>query len=347
MPKIETHLHLDGAIEPENIWRIAKEHDITLPHIPEQSLAALQTYFQFQDSRDIRTARDFDHLLRTFDIVISLMQTPEGLQEVAKTHVQYLAAQNYVYAETRFAPQYHLKEGLHLEDTIENTLIGLQKGFEETGTLVKLIACIGRENVEIGPDVVRAALKFQDQGVVAIDLACNEIDFPPELHIDAFRLTFGSNLRRCVHAGEVAKTPEKLRHNIIASLIDLRADELGHAIPLPKMPETMDLVRDRGVRVASCPLSNLCSMIIEDVRDLSLDKLLKSDILVSLHTDDPAMDHTSLADVYAETCNAYGFGVHHVRKLLRNAIQTAFCSEEERAWIFDECNRRGLALSAK
>ncbi|MBI3336363.1 adenosine deaminase [Candidatus Peregrinibacteria bacterium] len=346
MPKIEMHLHLDGAINPEDIWCIAQEYGVTLPHIPEQSLDALKTYFQFDDSRDIRTSRDFDHLLRTFDIVISLMQTPEGLQDVAETHVRDLAAQNFVYAETRFAPQYHLRKGLTLEGAIENTLIGLQRGFEKTGTLVKLIACIGRENVTIGPEVARAALKYQDKGVVAIDLACNEIDYPPELHVDAFRLTFGSNLRRCVHAGEVAKTPEKLRQNIITSLIDLRADELGHAILLPDMPEAIEHVVQLRTRIASCPLSNLASMVIDDVRDLRLQELLDRNVLVSLHSDDPAMDHTSLADVFVETCKAYNFDINHVQTLSRNAIFGAFCSAKEREWIFEEFRRRGFDVSS-
>lgn len=346
MPKAEVHLHMDGAIRKEDIWRIAQQQGIVLPELSEQTEAALDAYYRLPPDASFKRSEDFDRFLKMFGIVLSIMQTPDGLRETALAHVRDLKAQNYVYAETRFAPQYHRQNGLSLEEVIQNVLEGLQFGFLETKTLVKLIICIGREcDQETSLAVAKAALKFQEFGVVALDLACNEIAYPPELHIPAYQLTFGSKLRRTVHAGEFAETPEKLAANIYTAITELRADGLGHAIPLV---DNLDLIRTvigRNIRVEACPLSNKITGAIEgDIRALKLDELLERGVNVSLNTDDPLIFGTPLVEVFYRTCEAYGFGIEDVRTLIRNAVTGAFCDDEERSRLHYAFKHRGLAL---
>lgn len=346
MPKIETHLHMDGAIRPQDIWAIAKKQGTTLPEIPEQTPEALQAYYRLSPDARFSNAAEFDRFLKMFGIVLSIMQTPEGLHDTANAHVRDLASQNYVYAETRFAPQYHRTKGLSLEDVISHTLRGLKKGEQDTGTMVRLIVCIGREiDPESAKEIAQAAMKFQDEGVVALDLACNEIDYPPEIHIPAFQLTFGSRLRRTVHAGELARSDDQRLHNIQTALTDLRADGLGHAIPLVNNPTMLADVIKRGVRIEACPLSNrITGASGEDLGELKLDELLRKGALVSLNTDDPLMFGNSLADVYREVADAYEFGPTQIRNLLRNAVLGAFCTPQEQLKIFATFEERGYPL---
>lgn len=346
IPKAQLHIHLDGALPVPAIWEISQQTGIELPGISEQTREKLEEFYRIELDKRFSTSADFDEFLKKFAPVLALMQTPRGLQETALAHVRDLASQHHVYAETRFAPQYHRQQGLSLEDIIENVLIGLRMGHEETGTLVKLIICIGREcDSETSAAVARAALQFQDEGVVAIDLACNEIDFPPELHLDAYRLTIGTRLRRTVHAGELAKTPEQRVQNIRTALNGMQADGLGHAVPLASQPDLIEQVYKGRIRVESCPLSNrITGAIDEDLKSLGLDVLLRDDILVSLSTDDPLMFKTPLARVFEETCRAYRFGIEEVRTLLRNAVVSAFCSDEERARVYFEFKRRDFPL---
>lgn len=346
MPKAEVHLHMDGAIREEDIWRISQQQGIVLPELPEQTEAALDAYYQLPPDASFKRSEDFDRFLKMFGIVLSIMQTPEGLRETARSHVQDLARQKYVYAETRFAPQYHRQKGLSLEAVIQNVLEGLQLGFLETQTLVKLIICIGREcDQETSLAVARAALKFQDFGVVALDLACNETAYPPELHIPAFQLTFGSKLRRTVHAGEFAESSEKRVENIRTAITELRADGLGHAISLADHPDLIRTVVGRNIRVEACPLSNKITGAIEgDIRALKLDKLLAQGVNVSLSTDDPLIFGTPLAEVFHRTCEAYGFGIEEVRTFVRNAVTGAFCDDEERARFYYTFKHRGMEL---
>lgn len=338
MPKAELHLHMDGAIRPEDILAIARKQGTRFPELPDQTLDALQSYYRLPpNARFAPGTENFNRFLEKFGLVLAIMQTPEGLHDTAYAHVRDLASQNYVYAETRFAPQYHRKKGLTLEEVISHVLRGLRNGERDTGTMVRLIICIGREIDPIdAEEIAQAALKFQDEGVVGLDLACNEFSYPPELHIPAFQLTFGSKLRRTVHAGEFAATEEKRVMNIQTALTALRADGLGHAVSLARHPELIQQVIEQKVRVESCPLSNrIMSAIGEDIRELELDKLLHAGVSVSLNTDDPLMFGTSLADVYRETAEAYRFGYDEIIAFMRNAVNTAFCTDAEKQKIHE------------
>lgn len=348
MPKAEVHVHIDGAIRKEDIWRISQQQGIVLPELPEQTEAALDAYYRLPPDASFKRSEDFNRFLKMFEIVLSIMQTPDGLRETARSHVQDLARQKHIYAETRFAPQYHQRNGLSLKQVIEHVLEGLHRGFLETGTLVKLIICIGREEVrpEVFLAITKAAIAFKDAGVVGLDLACNEVDYPPQLHIPAYQLAYGAQLHRTVHAGELAKSEEERVANIVTALDDLKADGLGHAVPLVRHPSLLErVIRDR-VRIESCPFSNRITGAIQNgnLRELGLDQLLRKGALVSLNTDDPLIFGTSLADVFQATCEAYDFEVKDVRRFMRNAVESAFCNDDERARVYYQFKHRGFPL---
>jgi adenosine deaminase len=262
------------------------------------------------------------------------MQTKEALEHIATEHVRYLARDNRVYTETRFAPQYHMKEGLSLEEAIGYTVDGLAKGSEEHGVNTKLLVCIGREaDEELSKKVVKAALNFEGYGVVGIDLACWENAFPPELHYEAFKMTFDSSLKRTVHAGEVKDESEGLR-NIFTSMKLLRADGLGHAIALKRRNYGVihDLVKmavDNNVRIESCPRSNMTEGHIEKAEDLDLMTLSLYGLLqnITINSDDPEMwTKGSLTDNYRMVTEGYGMerDLDHLRTLFTNPIRMAF-----------------------
>lgn len=351
MPKAEVHLHIDGAVPVDDILRIKDGLGITLPHVSAQTPDAIRDFYLADQGVKLDTSEKFDRFLKKFQMVIALMKTPEGIQKVVQAFVQNLARQNYVYAEARFAPQYHLDEGLTLQDVIGNALDALEETRRETGTLVKLIISIGREcSSEESQEIAQAALDFQNEGVVALDLACNEEAHPPEKHLAAYKKTFNSDLKRTVHVGEFPVDLDTRVKNIRTALVDLSADGLGHAIGLGHVTREdsrylKELVISKGVRIEACPISNqLTGAIDGDFRELALGQLLRRRTLVSLNSDDPAIFGTSLADVYEKVCEATGFGIYRVQQFMRNAVIGAFCSDSERAWIFGEFEKRGMEL---
>ena len=293
------HIHWDGSIPAEDLFALAQKKERTLL-LPENDIEGRSIAYASQEERIIHSAeklKAFQMNLRRYSIVdvfsvpVGFMQMKEDLIEMAKLHCRYLRSQNIPYAESRFAPQYHLFRGLSLEKVIGYSLEGFEQGKEETGVIVKPIICIGREaSTDISERVVKAALQFQGK-VVGIDLACEEKGNPPEKHYPAFALTFDTFLKRTVHAGEMCSEEENLK-NVYTALTLLRADGLGHAIPLWKRMhegvDLVDLVLKNNVRLESNPVSNY-HFFIENIEDLHLDLLLKEGVLVTVNPDDSAM----------------------------------------------------------
>ncbi|MBI4153921.1 hypothetical protein HY501_01160 [Candidatus Woesearchaeota archaeon] len=332
------HIHWDGSIPAEDLFALAQRKK-RIPLLPEYDIHGNSIMYKSEKERMLDTPeklRAFQMgLLRAysladvFSIPISLMQTREDLREMAIAHCRYLLSQNIPYAESRFAPQYHCRLGLSLDQVIGYAVEGFEEGREETGVIVKPIICIGRESPpELGIEVVKASLYFEGK-VVGIDLACIENGNPPEKHYPAFALTFGTFLKRTVHAGEMCSEEENLR-NVHTSLTLLQADGLGHAIPLGRKlyqrQDLLELILRKNVRLESCPISNY-NFFISDIKDLNLDVLLKEGVLVTISPDDPAM--WPFGDM---SHNLYAVGKLYGGQFLNTVIQNSFKS----AWGLQE-----------
>lgn len=334
-PKIDLHLHLDGALSPEAIWKIAQDHGIEVPGLSEQSLKALKEVYPNPGPFDAdKRPEQFNAFLAQFGRAFSVMQTPETIYTSTLEVIRDLKRENIVYAELRFAPSYHTQQGQEMNAMVEAVLRAMKEGERETGVMTKLIVGIPREIAYIenynGPtanQIVDTALEFQDQGVVAIDLTCSE-HFGPGPYVDAFQRTVQSKLRRTVHAGEAGK---KRRNNILTAIEDMHANGIGHALPLPTMPSTMEAVKESGIRIERAPISNQIMTVGDEDFD-NIKTLIDRGILVSVNSDDPGVfgPTSSLTKNLLAVANRYTLGMEGVRMLTRNAALSAFISEEER-----------------
>lgn len=196
---------------------------------------------------------------------------------------------------------------------------------KETGVTVNLTLCIPRESLSMYgsksvSDIVDLALKFQDRGVVAIDLACNEAIYPPGAYTEFFRSTLGSKIRRNPHAGEMGLNSSR-RQNIETCIYDLYADGLGHALPLYQSELLMSWVKTQNIRIERTPLSPVpgCSLT-----DGYLDILLKHQVPVVITSDDPVLMRASLTDNFAAALNYHNWGEKEFWQLTVNAVNSGF-----------------------
>ncbi len=332
LPKIDLHRHLDGDVKPRVISRLARKDGVTLP------AEDLDLYF-----RDLRNQGIGALLQKGFGLVTSLMQSRENLSAVAYECVRNLKEDNIIYAEIRFAPQYHTgesayyghsseksKEKLGYDEIIKAVSDGLSEGEKDFGVKTKLIVCVGREaEPHEGVKVAGAALNCMDYGVVGLDLACDEASYPPERHLEAYKTTFNSPLKRTVHAGEFGNQPRK---NMLTAMNDLKADRLGHAIPLSKYEDLTKAVSDGKIGVEMCPESNVFTGFIKSRNELGIKRLLSKGVVVSVNTDDPAMFGYTLSDTLYRLADECGLGMEELKKLQLNAIESAFgLGADERA----------------
>jgi len=270
-------------------------------------------------------------IVAKFAAVTSLMQNRESLSLAGYAYGRRRAQEGYRYAEAKFAPQYHLGGGLDLSGAIEAMCEGLWKAQKEFGIRILPMICIGREaDPDTGVEIAKVVLGYD--GALALDLACDEAEHPPEKHLPAYRLTFGSNVRRDCHAGEwVSRLPaetyrQRLLKNVRTAVEVLKADGIGHAIPLCDDAELIARIVGEGVRVAGCPLSNVACNCISDVGELRIDELLDKGVIYTLNADDDLFLPT-MNDV-VEACDlAYDFTPEQCRELEENVWKGAFAPD--------------------
>ena len=343
LPKADLHSHIDGSVSGKDLFRIAKDHGRKLltPRGTElDSVTALMRYIEGDGYSSL-----LETVVDRFYPITNMMQEGETIRDVGVAYLRGRKQDGVAYAEGRFAPQYHTREGLTLDDVIAFMADGLAEGAEKHGVRACLIVAIGRESpADLGLEVAKAAAS--SRSAVALDLGGPEVGHPPQKFKDAFKLAAESGLNTTVHAGEGAGSRRKNLAYIDAAIKQLGAKRVGHAIDLVRDEGLMELVRERSVGVELNPISNLVLRKINSLRDLSIDRLLERGIGASLNSDDPALwPRGSLSEVYSEVCRAYGFGFRELDLLAQNAFRTAFCPKDTKKWLLEEyhATRRRLA----
>lgn len=332
------HIHWDGSIPAQYLFELAKSRGIEL-FLPNKDINGKEISYKTNDEKLIHNPKELQSfmtnlrkysIIDVFSVATRFMQTKNDLIETAVAHCEYLKSQNCVYAETRFAPQYHIFGGLSIEEVIEHAVEGFQKGKDKTGVDVKLIISIGREitsdeSTKIAKSTIDCEKNLQGN-IIGIDLACEEQNNPPQKHYPAFKLTFDTPLKRTVHAGEMCDEKTNLQ-NITESIYLLRANGLGHAISLHKDKGLMETVRSRKIRIESNPVCNNFFFGIK-IEDLHLDELVNAGILVTINPDDPAMiPNGDLIHNLYHLGKLYG--QNFVDKVIKNSINCAWGLSED------------------
>ena len=321
MPELKGahHDHIDGsrAVRDviEDLYRLAGKK------FPFPSVEAWLDFFRNPQ----------EDIVARFNTVTGVLQSTEALELLGHAYGRCRAAEGLKYVEAKFAPQYHVFEGLRMAAVAEAMIRGLRRAERDFGLRILPVICIGREaDPDTGVAIARIALGYD--GEAALDLVCDEANHPPEKHLPAFRLTHGTKVRRDCHAGEwVAKEPTatyraRLARNVRTALYDLKADGIGHAIPLVDEPELIRFIVGNGIRVAGCPLSNKYCGLISDVRELRIGELLDQGVIYTLNADDDLF-MASLPEVAAECDAAYGFTPEQKRRLEENVFLGAFAAD--------------------
>ncbi len=333
LPKADLHSHIDGSIPPRDLFEIAKRHRrklLTPGGVDLETLASFSRYVEGDGYDSL-----LENVVDRFYPITGLMQTEATLREAGVAYVRGQNLDGVVYAEGRFAPQYHIREGLSLKEVITAMSEGLAEGAERYGVDVRLIAAIGRESdSRTGRDVAKAATTSKP--VVALDLGGPEAGNPPRKFVEAFRIARASGLKSTVHAGEGAGSPRKNIANMREAVSLLGADRLGHAIDLVRAPGVLKLVRERGTGIEMNPISNLTLKKVSSISELGIDSLLSQGVAVSVNSDDPALwPDGSLSNALHSVVEAFGFGWEELDRLVGNSFESSFASRANKGMFLE------------
>ena len=310
---LDLHLHLDGAITVEIAKKLAKLQGITLAAADDDTLRSMLSV-----PADCTSLNDF---LACFALPDSLMQTEEGLREAVRLVMDDAMSQGVIYAELRFAPQLHTSDGMTQEQAVLAALDGLKRSSLQ-GSLI--LCCMrGEDTADANFETLELAKKYlvKDGGVAAIDLAGAEALYPTEDYRALFARAKEYGVPFTIHAGEAAGADS------VRTAIEFGASRIGHGVSCYEDAALTELVKERGIPLEMCPTSNRQTHAVENMDDYPLMDYLKKGIKVTLNTDDPAIEGTTLADEYRYMEEAFGLTQEQKKLLLHNAVDAAFASD--------------------
>lgn len=327
MPKADLHVHIDGAVRTATILELAKAQGMALPAKDAESLAPFVTV-----GPDSRSLADF---LRTFEVFYPLLRNADAVERIAYELVLDEANDGVVYVEARFAPALQASGGFTIDDAVHAALRGLEAGAAETGIDTGLILCCYRSEPPAASEAtVDAALRFREEGVVGVDLAGDELNFPAAPHAEFLLRAKKAGLPLTIHAGEVG-TAKNLREAVFL----FGASRLGHAVRLPEDPELMEHVADEDLPVEVCLSSNLKTGAVHSIEAHPLRSFLDAGVPVVLNTDDPAVCRTTLSKEYALAVETFSLTVEELRRMAAASIASAFAPEGTRRRLSENFER--------
>jgi adenosine deaminase len=305
MPKVELHVHFQGATQPETLHKLARHNGITLP------ANDLDEWYRFTTA---------DHFFATYDLICTCFCTEDDLELAMREFIQGQAQQNIVYTEVTYTPNRRMP--------FDRQLAALNRGRAwgeaEYGVQVRYVIDIPREvSPEDGLMIADWAISGMDQGVVAFGLGGAEHDDPAEKFTDAFARTRAAGLPSVPHAGETAG-PE----SIWAALDILHAERIGHGVRCLEDPALVDELRQRQIPLEVCPTSNVCLGMVQRLEDHPLPRLMAAGLQVTINSDDPPMFNTTLTDEYIRVAEAFAFDQQTLTGLMLNAVNASFAEQQ-------------------
>lgn len=315
---IELHLHLDGAITPDIARRLAALQDIPLPTDDKAALRALLCV-----PEDCESLNDF---LKCFDLPLSLMQTSEGIREAVRLVQENLKTQGVIYAELRFAPQFHCQKGLTQRQAVEAALTGLSQSDLPCNLILCCMRGSGQETQAANLETVRLAKEFlvEHGGVTALDLAGAEALFPTADFAEPFALARSFQIPFTIHAGEADGAASVL------AAIRMGARRIGHGVRSMEDENVLAMLRDQQILLEMCPTSNRQTHAIPDMNRYPLKQYLDMGIPVAVCTDDMAICGTNLEKEFRYAEQLCGLTKEDELRMQQYAVRYAFTSEAVR-----------------
>lgn len=314
MPKVELHVHLEGAIRPATLLQLAQRNGVRLP---AQDVEGLQDFYRF---------RNFDHFVQIYLTITSCLRTPDDYRLIAYEFGSDCARQHIRYAEVTFTMVTNTRlTGLPWQTILAGLNDGRAQARAEFGVDWRWVFDINRNNPETQDQVVRIALAARDHGVVALGLGGTEAEFPPELFTQAFGQAYQAGLPRVPHAGETAGP-----RSMWSALQLLHADRLGHGVRCVEDPALMNHLHERQVPLEICPTSNVRLDVYPDYGAHPLRRLWDEGLLVTINSDDPPMFGTDLNHEYEALVDHFGFSADELEQVSLNALQASFLAPTDK-----------------
>jgi adenosine deaminase len=307
LPKVELHLHIEGTLEPELMFKLAKKNNIKIP---------------YKTIEEVKKAYSFNSLQSFLDIYYAganVLIEEQDFFDLTWAYLLTCKAQNIVHTEIMFDPQAHTNRGIEFKTVIIGITKALEKAKNELGISSFLIMSFLRHlSEEEAFKTLKDAEPFKDK-IIAVGLDSNELGNPPSKFEKVFEEAKKQGYKLVAHAGEEGDTSY-----IWDTLNLLHIDRIDHGIRCDEDEKLLEYLKQNKIPLTVCPLSNVKLKAVKSMKNHNILKLLKYGLHVTVNSDDPAYFGGYLNANYEALVNDLGATKEEIEQLVKNSFKASF-----------------------
>jgi len=313
LPKIELHLHIEGTLEPDLLFKLAQRNNLELP---------------FKSEAEVRSAYQFTDLQSFLDIYYqgaNVLIHEQDFFDLTWAYLLRCQQDNVVHTEIFFDPQTHTDRGLAFDTVINGIHRALQRAETELGISSQLIPCFLRHLDEASAFATLEQALAHREKFIAVGLDSAETGNPPKKFQRVFERAIDEGLLTVAHAGE-----EGPASYISDALSLLRVSRIDHGVRCVEDPDLLAQLIVNRVPLTVCPLSNIKLRVFDDMRQHNIVDLLRQDLCVTINSDDPAYFGGYMTDNFLAVAEAHPLSHQEIVQFTYNAIEASFTSKQEK-----------------
>ena len=317
LPKAELHLHIEGSLEPELMFRLAQKNDIQIP---------------YKDIDDVRRAYNFTNLQTFLDIYYAganVLITQQDFYDLTWAYILKCVEDNVIHTELFFEPQTHTERGVAFEAVITGIKEALADAKEKYGITSCIIMCFLRHlSQDAAFETLEAAMAFKDD-IVGVGLDSSELGNPPSKFTEVFRQAKAAGFKVVAHAGEEADFSY-----IYEALDALRSDRIDHGVQAIHSAALMQRLKAEQMPLTVCPNSNIELKVFESYQNHNIKTLLDYGLNVSVNSDDPAYFKGYINQNFINLVENLPLTEDDIVTLVKNSFRASFIDDDlKRAYL--------------
>ena len=313
LPKIELHLHIEGTLEPELLFKLAKRNSIQLP---------------FNSVNEVKKAYQFSNLQDFLDIYYQgaeVLLHKQDFYDLTWAYLLMCKQQNVMHVEPFFDPQTHTVRGVPFETIVSGIAEALADGKGKLGITSRLIMCFLRHlSEESAIETLKSSEQFTDV-IYGVGLDSAEMGNPPEKFINVFNKAKGMGYKLVAHAGE-----EGPASYIWSSLDVLNVQRIDHGIRAIDDPDLMLRLIESQMPLTICPLSNVKLRVFDTMASHTILDMLDLGVCVTVNSDDPSYFGGYMTENFLALYDSLELSRDQAISLINNSIDASFAEDSRK-----------------
>lgn len=311
LPKAELHLHIEGSLEPELMFRLAKKNNIEIP---------------YKDIEDVRNAYNFTNLQTFLDIYYAganVLITKDDFYDLTWEYVLKCVEDNVIHTEIFFDPQTHTARGIAFETVITGIKEALVDAKEQYGITSCIIMCFLRHlSQQDAFETLEQALAFKED-IMGVGLDSSELGNPPSKFTEVFKKAKDEGFKLVAHAGEEAD------FSYIYEALDLLdINRIDHGVQSIHSAALMQRLKEEQIPLTVCPNSNIELKVFDTYSEHNIKELLDFGLNISVHSDDPAYFKGYINQNFINLYENLPLSEDDIITLVKNSFRSSFIDDD-------------------